>query len=179
MTQIAEVYAQSLYALANEENLTRDILQQLDVLADAFRQNPAFSRLLSTPNLSKEERRNILDDSFRGKVHPYVLNFLKILMEKGYLRHFPDCCKAYTGQYNADRGILPVQAVTAIALTPAQTERLTQKLSALTGKAVELTNRVDPDCLGGVRLDYDGVRLDGTVKNRLEGIARQLKNTVL
>ena len=49
----------------------------------------------------------------------------------------------------------------------------------LTDKTVELTNRIDPACLGGVRLDYDGKRVDGTVRSRLDAIHNMLKNTVL
>ena len=179
MTQVANTYAQALYSLAKEEGLTAEILAEMDVLQQAFAAEPAFVRLLSAPNLSKEERCWILDDSFRGKVQPYLLNFLKILTEKGYVRHFADCCKAYREQYNADNGILSVRAVTAVALSEAQTQKLTDKLSQLTGKTIALTNRVDPEVLGGVRLDYDGKRVDGTVKNRLDSIGSLLKNTVL
>ena len=48
-----------------------------------------------------------------------------------------------------------------------------------TGKTVELVCRVDPAVLGGVRLDYDGKRVDGTVANRLDTIRTMRKNTVL
>ena len=58
-------------------------------------------------------------------------------------------------------------------------ERLTAKLEALTGKTVELHSRIDPSCLGGVRLDFDGRQIDGTVRRRLEDIRSILKNTVL
>ncbi len=179
MTQIASTYAEALYSLAREEKLTDEILRQLQVLETVFRGEPDFARLLSAAALSKEERCQVLESSFRGKVQPYVLNFLKILTEKGYIRQFPDCCRAYRQLYNADHGILPVQAVTAVALTKDQAARLTQKLEAITGKTVELTNQVDPACLGGVRLDYDGKRVDGTVSSRLDSIGKLLKNTVL
>ncbi len=179
MTQVGINYGQALYDLVAEEGLTEQVLQQLAALRDAFAQEPEFVQLLSAPNLPKEERCNILDESFRGKLQPYVLNFLKILTEKGYIRHFTDCCKAYRDLYNADHGILPVSAVTAVALTQEQTEKLKGKLSKITGKTIELTNRVDPTCLGGIRLDYDGKRVDGTVQNRLDSIRDLLKNTVL
>ena len=179
MSQVAGVYAQALYSLAKEEALTEKILQQMDVLRQSFSQEPDFLRLLSAPNLSKAERCAILDDSFRGRVEPYLLNFMKILTEKGYIRHFSDCCRGYREQYNEDNGILPVCAVTAVALDETQTAKLTAKLEKITGKTVELTNRTDPDCLGGVRLDYDGKRVDGTVQNRLDTIRSLLKNTVL
>lgn len=179
MTQIASTYAEALYSLAKEEGLTDEILRHMQVLETVFRTEPDFPRLLSAVSLSKEERCGILEDSFRGKLQPYVLNFLKILTEKGYIRQFPECCHAYREQYNADHGILPVQAVTAVALTKEQAKRLTQKLETITGKTVELTNQVDPACLGGVRLDYDGKRVDGTVSSRLDSVGKLLKNTVL
>ena len=148
-------------------------------LRDGFRQAPEFIRLLSSPSLTKAERCQILDDSFRGKVHPYVLNFLKILTEKGYMRHFGDCCKAYTAHFDQDNGIVRVTAVTAVALTDSQSARLTEKLSRSTGKQVILHNRVEPGVLGGVRLDYDGQRLDDTVSHHLDAVRELLSKTVL
>ena len=179
MTEVGSVYGESLYELAKEENLTKLIGEQIAVLQDAFRQEPDFIRLLSSPNLTKTERCQILDDSFRGKVNPYVLNFLKILTEKGYMRHFDHCCDAYTDRYNQDNGILIVTAVTAVALTEAQREKLTQKLSRITGKEIALRTRIDPKILGGMRLDYDGQRLDDTVSHRLDAIRDLLDKTVL
>lgn len=179
MTQIGAVYGQALYDLAREEGLGQSVLEEMKALDGCFAQEPDFLRLLSAPNLSKEDRCRIVDDSFRGKVHPYVLNFMKILTEKGYVRHFSECVEAYREQYNQDHGILPVKAVTAVALTPEQSEKLSGKLARITGKTIELSNRVDPECLGGVRLDYDGKRVDDTVSHRLDAIRAMLKNTVL
>ena len=179
MTQIGNVYAQALYALAKDERCCDAVLSELKALDESISLEPDFLRLLSAPNLSKEERCGILDSSFREKVHPYVLNFMKILTERGYMRYFSDCCKAYREQYNQDHGIVEVVAVTAVPLSDAQATRLTQKLTQVTGKEIELVFRVDPKCLGGVRLDYDGKRVDDTVANRLESVRALLKNTVL
>ena len=179
MTEVGNVYGESLYELAKEENLTAELVAQLKVLKEAFRQEADFVKLLSTPSLTKAERCQILDDSFRGTVHPYVLNFLKILTEKGYMRYFSDCCDAFTAHYDQDNGILRVDAVSAVALTAAQKDKLTQKLSRITGKEVALRNRIDPAVLGGIRLDYDGQRLDDTVSHRLDAIRNVLNKTVL
>ena len=179
MTQIGNVYGESLYELAKDENLAAEIGAQLKILKNCFLQEADFITLLATPSLTKAERCKILDDSFRGTVHPYVLNFLKILTEKGYMRHFSDCCDSFAALYNQDNGILPVTAVTAVALSDEQADKLTKKLAAITGKHVELMNRIDPSCLGGVRLDYDGQRLDDTVSHRMATIRDMLKNTVL
>lgn len=179
MTEVGAVYAQALYDLALSEGIALPVLQELEVLRQSFSAEPDFIRLLCNPALSKEERCQILDDSFRGKVQPYLLNFLKILTEKGYMRHFSDCCVAYRDCYNKDNGILPVKAVTAVPLTPEQQHRLKEKLSALTGKTIDLDMRIEAQVLGGIRLDYDGKRLDDTVSHRLDNIRNILKNTVL
>lgn len=178
-TQIGNVYGQALYSLAVSENLSRDILEQLQVLSAGFIHEPKFVQMLSAPNISKAERCQIIDESFRDVVHPYVLNFLKILTEKGYVRQFTQCVKAYSQQYNEDNGIIPVRAVTAVALSDEHLNKLKAKLEQLTGKQVELENQINPDCLGGVRLDYEGMRLDGTIQARLDSIRNLLKNTVL
>ena len=179
MTEAGSVYGLALYDLAKSEGLTEQILKELSVLRQSFEEEPDFLKLLHTPALSKQERCDILDASFRGKLQPYLLNFLKILTEKGYIHHFSHCCDAYRDQYNRDHGILPVTAVTAVPMTDAQQKRLKEKLEALTGKTVELHSRIDPSCLGGVRLDYNGKRVDDTVSHRLDAVRTLLKNTVL
>ena len=179
MTGAGYVYGAALYRLAREESLARTVLEELEALEKSFSQEPDFLRLMAGPNLSKEERRAALDRCFRGNVHGYVLNFLKLLMEKGRFRQFPRCVSAFRELYYEECGILPVQATTAVPLTPEQAARLEARVGALTGKKICLTNRVDPAVLGGVRLDYDGKRLDGTVTRRLEGIRSRLADTVL
>ena len=179
MTEVGSVYGEALYDLASAEGLGEKISEELTVLRESFDREPGLIRLLGVPNISKQERCQILDECFRGRIAPYTLNFMKILTEKGYIRHFSDCCCAYREQYNADNGILPVTAMTAVPLSDDQKKRLTEKLTKLTGKTIELHCRIDPNCLGGMRLDYDGKRLDDTVSHRLEAVRSALKNTVL
>jgi F-type H+-transporting ATPase subunit delta len=179
MSQTAKAYAQGLYALAIEENLSKLLLEQLQMVNEIFTQEPQYMALLSSASLTKEERTASLDSCLQEHVHPYLLNLLKILAEKGYIRHFPQCCKDYEALYNHDNGILPVKAVTAAPMPAQQQEKLKEKLESVTGKKVQLTCRVDAACLGGIRLDFDGKRLDGTVAGRLASLAALLKNTSL
>ena len=179
MSEVGSAYGEALYSLARDEGISKLILSELAVLDTSFQQEPGFLRLLGSPNLSKQEHCGILDDSFKGRLHPYVLNFLKILTEKGYISHFRACCASYKNHYNQDNGILPVTAVTAVPLNKDQIRKLTDRLSRLTGKTIELGSRVEPGVLGGMRLDYDGKQLDDTVAHRLSSIRSILENTVL
>jgi hypothetical protein len=78
-----------------------------------------------------------------------------------------------------DKGILQVQAVSALPLTDSQKMQLTDKLAAITGKEIDLVCKVDPSVLGGIRLSYGGIQVDGTVQSRLQAMEKRLKNTVL
>ena len=179
MTEAASVYGEALYALAKDENKSDVMLMQLKALDESFAQEPEFLRLLSAPNLSKIERKGILDTCFKNKVDAYLLNFLKILMEKGYIRQFSNCVQVFRERYNEDHGIMLVSAVTAVPMSDSQKEKLAAKLAGITGKQIELINTIDPACIGGVRLDYDGKRVDDTIIHRLDAVSSMLKNTIL
>ena len=179
MTQVGSVYGEALYELACGENQQDEILEQLKALNESFRLTPEFIKLLGSHAISKQERCQVLDDSFRGKINQYLLNFLKILTEKGYMRHFGDCCQAFTEHFDQDNGNLRVTAVTAVALSEPQSAKITEKLNRITGKHVIVHNRIDPAVLGGVRLDYDGQRLDDTVSHHLDAVRELLSKTVL
>ena len=179
MTQTAQNYADALYELAADEGLVEKLYAQLGEVQSIFQANPDYVRLLSAPNLPKAERLAALDRAFGAQAHPYLLSFLKLLCERGHIRELDNCALRFHRRRNADLGILDATAVTAVPLRPALLEKLRQRLSALTGKQVHLRNRVDPAVLGGVRLEYDGNALDGTVRSRLSGIEKTLSETVL
>ena len=179
MTETARMYGGSLYDLAAEESLEDRILEDLDGAAAIFKDDPEYLHLLSIPSIPKKERCALLDEALRGQVHLYVLNFLKILCEHGTLRELPGCARAYRIRYNAAHGILEATAITAIAMTAAQTEQLRQKLETITGKKIDLATKIDPSVLGGIRLDIEGTELDGTVQNRLATLRRNIAAATL
>ncbi len=179
MNQTAKNYADALYDLARDEGLAEEILPQITGAAGLLGENEAYIRLLSAPNVPKPERLQALDEAFRGRVHTYVLSFLKLLCERGHIRELRACAKRYRSRYNEDHGILEATAVTAVPLRPELREKLSGRLSELTGKKVDLRTRIDPSLLGGIRLEYDGIELDGTLRQRLEGIRKTLSETVL
>ena len=174
MTETAKMYGGSLYDLAAEEGLETRILGELDEAAAILKGDPEYLHLLSIPSIPKKERCALLDEAFRGQIHPYLLNFLKILCEKGTLRELPGCARAYRVRYNAAHGILEATAISAVALTKEQTARLQEKLEAVTGKQIDLKTKVDPAVLGGIRLDIEGTELDGTVQNRLASLRNNI-----
>lgn len=179
MTKSEQVYGGALYDLAKEEGLVEDIYSQLQTVLGIFAENPDYLPLLGTGSIPKQERCTALDEAFGGRVQPYLLSFMKILCENGTIGQLKGCAAEYCRRYNEDHDIMEVRAVTAVALTAPLREKLTRKLQTVFGKTVELTNKVDPACMGGVLLELPGRQLDGTVRHRLEALGKELKTAAL
>ena len=178
MTETARMYGGSLYDLAAEEGLDERILGELDGVTALLNGDAEYLHLLSIPSIPKKERCALLDKAFEG-AHPYLVNFLRLLCEEDLLGELPGCLRADQDRYNVDHNILEVTAVSAIALTAPSREKLLAKLQKMTGKNIVLTETVDPAVLGGLRLDMDGTRLDGTVQRHLERLRTEIDGAVL
>ncbi len=179
MTKTAEVYGDALYDLALEEGNVAEVKDELDALKEAFCSQAEFLRILGEPSLPKAERLELVEGCLGGRVSGHVLNFLKVLTEQGRTDCFNGCCERYRQRFCEDNEIIEVSVVSAAALTPELRDKLSDRIAAATGKKPELRCSVDADCLGGIRVDICGKRIDGTLRTRLNEIKDLLKNTVL
>lgn len=179
MTKAERIYGGSLYELAKEEGLAEAIFQELSAVLEILDAEPDYWRFLGTLSISKHERCAALDEAFGGRVQPYLLNFMKLLCENGDIEQLRGCAREYQCRYYGDHDIVEVCAVTAVGLSDSLREKLHAKLQTVLGKTVELTNRIDPACMGGVLLELPGRQLDGTVKHRLDALRQELKAAAL
>lgn len=179
MKQTAVHYADALYDLARDENCDQEILEDFQAVGELFAQNPGYISLLAAPAVPKKERCQALDEAFRGKIAPYLLNFLQLLCENGEIRQAQSCLQRYRTRYNADHGIVTATVVTAVPLSDALQNKLEEKLRQITGKQIVLRMQIDPEILGGIRINLDGKQLDATVRSRLEGLRKALAQSAL
>ncbi len=173
MTALEKEYGDAIYSLALEEDCLDEVMEGLELAVGVFRDNPGYLTLVQNPALSKEERLGLLDEAFGG-THEYVLHLLKLLCERSALALPAGCFEQFKPLVYAQRGILPVEVISAVPLTDAQQEVLRAKLEAKTGKTVLLQSKLDPAVLGGVKLRYEGKELDGTAAGRLSALRRAL-----
>ena len=179
MSKAGDLYGQSLYDLAAEENLTEKILGEMETVRGILRENPDYITLLSEPSVPKNERLTLVDQAFDGSLEAYHLNFIKILIEKGLLREYSACYKRFRKSYNEAHGIADALVTTAVKLSDAQLSQLREKLEKISGKKVLLQQKTDPDVLGGVRVDLEGQLFDGSVKGRLSELRRKVDDIVI
>lgn len=179
MTETARRYGGSLYELAAEEGRSDEVLRQLQEVLDLLKENPSYERLLSEPSIPVAERTKLLDEAFGASLWPYLLNFLKILTEKGYLSELKGCRREFVRRYNEANGIAEAAVTSARELTDAQKQALVSRLEKMSGKKVSAAYYVNPALLGGIRLDFEGRRYDGTAAERLEALRSIIRNTTI
>jgi ATP synthase F1 delta subunit len=179
MSKAGDLYGQSLYDLAAEENLTDDILGEMEAVRGIFLENPDYIALLSEPSVPRNERLQLVDEALGSSLTPYHLNFIKILIEKGLVREYSACYKRFRKSYNESHGIAEALVTTAVALDGAQLDALKEKLEKISGKKILLQQKTDPGVYGGVRVDLEGQLFDGTVKGRLSELRRKVDETVI
>ena len=171
-------YGKALFLITEEDGTTEKVVGDIKVARSVFADNPEYSKLLDTPALSKKERVDLVDKAFSG-LDGALINLIKIVTEKRIAHTFAEIANTYLALYDESRGILQVEAVTAIPLTAEQSAKLSKKLGAITGKRATVKNTVDRSILGGMKLRYAGTQLDGSVKTRLDKFEAALRETVI
>ena len=174
MTGLAREYGEGLYELARDEELGLLIFEQLDDISALLKEQPQFIRLLCSRAIEREKRLKAVDDTFGNHVHPYVTNFMKLLVEKEHFDAFLLCAQWFHQRYNEDSGIVEAFVTSAVALTDEEMAALRVKLAHISGRQVKLIASVDPSLIGGVRVEMDGRRYDNTIQDRLGRLKRSL-----
>lgn len=179
MTKTAELYGGSLYDLAVEENAAAAMMEELDGIQKIFRENPDYTRLLSEPSIRRAERISLIDQAFDGQVHPYVNNFMKVLCREGLIRELTGCIAQFRSRFYKDQNIAEEVVTSAVPLNEKQISALLKKLEKMSGKTILLQQKVDAKVIGGLKVEVDGMQLDGTLENRISTVRRKVTEIIL
>lgn len=174
MTDIRE-YGRALFLITEENRTTEDTRPEVLAVYDALSANADYAKLLDTPAVLAEEKCGLIDEAF-GSFDKNLVNLIKLLSDKHLIYRFKDVYNEYLRLYDQTRGIERVSAISAVPLTDKQLKALKAKLERQTGKRIVINNEIDKSLLGGMKLRYLGMQLDGSVKARLDAFAESLKN---
>ncbi len=173
MEDIAQVYARSLYEVAQAQGSVDEVRDELGRVADAVDQDRGLATFLFSPYFSTEEKKDGLHRVVAG-AQPVVMNFLELLVEKHRMPVIHRIRREYDGLWREEHKLLPVQVTTAVDLDDAVVRSLGQRIEERTGRRVELTARVEPDIIGGIVLRVGNSILDASIRNRLDSLRRQV-----
>jgi F-type H+-transporting ATPase subunit delta len=173
MEEIAEVYARSLFEVAQEHDKLDVVREQLGAFADALAEDRELSVFFFSPYFSTQEKQ----DGLKRVVvdaDETVVNFLELLIEKHRMPVLFRIRREYDTMWERENKVLPVEITSAIELDEDIVKQLGDRISEQTGRQVELSSRVEPDILGGIVVQVGNAVLDASVRNRLEQLRRQV-----
>ncbi len=173
MEEIAQVYARSLFEVAQEHDKLDDVREQIGQFADALGESRDLQTFFFSPYFSTEEKKTGLASALEG-ADPVVENFLALLIENHRMPVLFRVRREFDQMWREVNKLLPVQITSAVELDTAVTEQIGDEIGRQTGRTVELTSTVDPDVLGGLVVRVGNSILDASIRTRLERLRKQV-----
>ncbi|MBR2660281.1 MAG: ATP synthase F1 subunit delta [Clostridiales bacterium] len=170
MTTTSREYAEALFELAVQAGLTKETSEGLETVVSALLQTPEYRALLASPAIPKEERLAALDSTFRGKIPDILLAILRMMVSRGHVSALNGMARDYEELARGYRGESMAVVTSAVRLKEAETVALRAKLEKKLGRQVTLQCHVNPELIGGIRVEVDGRVIDGSIRNKLEEI---------
>jgi F-type H+-transporting ATPase subunit delta len=168
-TNVGGRYAQALFDLASESDRIAAVEDDLNALKAMRAESADLRRVLDSPVFDADERARALNAiAERAGFQPLTRKFLGLLAGNRRTASLPAVIEGYRRLSAAHRGAVEAEVTTAVPLTDAQREDLAAALGHSIGKAPEITHRVDPSILGGIKVKVGSRLFDGSVKSRLD-----------
>jgi F-type H+-transporting ATPase subunit delta len=170
------MYARALYAAAKERNRLDAVREELGDFVEAQRQVLELRELLRNPQLDQRVKASVLEELLGGE-EELVRNFLLLLAEKNRAGEIDEIAREFERLVAQEQGILDVEVTTAVELSDQEAREMIEQIEKASGRKVEATHSVDPDLIGGIVFQAGSLRLDASVRGRLNRLRRELKGS--
>lgn len=177
MSSASYRYAYSLSELCIEENMMEVVYKEFTNFYELLNKSEELYTLLSDETFKKEDKKRVIDNVFDKDDNIMLKNFLFLLVDKNRIGEIKLIYLDFKNLYLEHSGILNVEVKSANELSEELIGSLKNKLSDKFNKKIILSKSVDKNIIGGMILYINGKMIDLSVKNELDMIKRQLKET--
>jgi F-type H+-transporting ATPase subunit delta len=129
--------------------------------------------VLRNPQLERRTKVAVLDELLGG-ADELVRNFLRLVAEKGRIGQLEEIAREFDRLTAVEERRLSVQLTTARELSDEEARELVQQIEHASGRKVEASRRVDPNLIGGFVLQAGTMRVDASLRGRLQGLRQEL-----
>ncbi len=178
-TEIAIPYAQALMSLAQGQGLVDQLNQNVADLLELLHSSEDLQQLLLTPLIEAESKKAVLQQVIGDQIHPYMRNFLMLLVDRRRIGFLDEICKQYQALVRDLNQTVLAEVVSAVELNDEQKQSVRDKVVTMTGAhQVDLVTKIDPDLLGGVVIKVGSQVLDASLREQIRRISLQLSNAL-
>jgi F-type H+-transporting ATPase subunit delta len=173
MEEIARVYADALFDVAQDKGKLDELREQLGEFTDAIADNRELQIFFFSPYFSSAEKREGISRAISG-AEPELVNFLELLAEKHRMPAIFRIRRRFDELWAKANKRLEVSVVSAVELDSSVVERVGKEIERQTGQTIDLESVVDEDILGGLVLKVGNMVLDASIRNTLEKLRREV-----
>ena len=176
LATVARPYAKALYSLAIEHNKTGDWVAVLENLAQAIAV-PKVAAAIDRPEQSADQKAAVLLGLLSdGAADERVKAFLSTLAENDRLNALPEIFTQFQALYLSASHIKKAVIYSAFPLTETQFSQLIEDLQAKVGSKLDAKVVVDPELIGGVKVEVGDQVLDLSVQAELQKLYAAMTN---
>jgi F-type H+-transporting ATPase subunit delta len=174
---LVEAYAEALFQVAQAEEMTDRVEEELTLLQKTLDSNADLREFLSNPQLSADGKKDVFLKIFGSGLSPVTLHWLDMVVDRGRQRRLPLIIEAFFVLTQDAREKVTAEIITSVPLSEELSKRLEAELSKVTKKRVFLKAVVDDSILGGVIVKLADKVIDGSVRGRLEEVKKEMIKT--
>lgn len=165
-------YAQAVFEIAVEQNAMDKWLSDLEQISSLGADTEVLA-LFESPKLSFEDKVKIVDQRLPS-ISLMACNLAYLLVSRNKMNLIGGIVEQYRHLLDVYRGVQHAVVTTAVPLDDNEKEQIKNTLGSLTGKKLELETRVDPGIIGGLVARIDGTLLEGSTRDRLLALKKEL-----
>ena len=173
MAVVSRTYAQALFDLAKEKDRLDAVREELTDFVATLHEVPELDALLRNPQLDPGTKSEVLD-KLTADSDELVRNFLRVVAARGRGGQIEEIVREFDSLYAAEEQVLNVELSTAYELSDDDAREIIGQIEKASGRTVEATRSVDPDLIGGIVLKAGSLRVDSSVRGRLNRLRREL-----
>jgi F-type H+-transporting ATPase subunit delta len=170
---VARTYAQALFDAAKEAGRLDEVREELEDFVAAMRDVPELNAMLRNPQLEPARKAEALAEVL-GASEELVRNFLRVVTLRGRGGEIDDIAREFDALYAAEKQVLNVELTTAYELSDTEAQEIVDQIEKASGRAVDATRRVDRHLIGGIVLTAGSLRVDSSVRGRLNRLRHEL-----
>jgi F-type H+-transporting ATPase subunit delta len=170
------VYAEALLEAARDKKRLDEVREEFDDFAAAVAESDDLRRFLRNPQVEQLTKRGALEELLEGS-DDLFLNFIRLLLEKDRIAEIADVHEEWTRLLARQERILELELQTAVDLSDEEAAKVVAEIEQASGRKVVASRTVDPNLIGGLVVQAGSLRLDASVRGRLEQLREELMAT--
>jgi F-type H+-transporting ATPase subunit delta len=168
----ARRYAQAIYQIAKAKNNLDEWGKELKRVSELVKDQQVVD-FVDSPKVPFTQKAELIKQKL-GKADELVLNLCSLLISKGKLKNAGQISEEYEALLDEHKGIKHALVTTAVPVDEAEKQKIANQLEKITGKKVTVKLQVNPAILGGIIARIEDTQIDGSVRNKLELLRRNL-----